>query len=314
MMMIPTRLRNRRSGFTLVELLVVIAIIGILVALLLPAVQAAREAARRMSCSNNLKQLGLALHNHHDTNKALPPGVQAAWGHSWTLHILPFMEQDNLYDIAPKPFNDAGWWDGTDARSLALARLARTPVPLFKCPSSPTQKTESRDINGLEGRATNNYLACAGGNATNDNNGSGGMDRSNGMFNAKRYNVSRPDEPYPFANCIDGLSNTVLVAEAEYLVSAEMGCNICDRYLFYHMNADSGNGSDFSEALGSTYYPINTEAVNNSERECAYASYHPSGINVCFGDGSVRFVSESIDIQIWRGAGSRNGKEVLGDF
>ncbi len=306
--------RRRRAAFTLVELLVVIAIIGILVALLLPAVQAAREAARRMQCSNNLKQIGLALHNHHDTYKRLPPGMQAAWGHSWTLHILPFMEQEPLYDVCPQPFNDSGHWGGTDARSIGLIRLAQTPVPTFRCPSSPTPARESRNINGLANRAINNYLACAGGDAQHDNNGSGGMEASNGLFNAQRYNVALPREPYRFADAIDGLSNTLFVAEAEYLVDNGRGCDICDRYLFYHMNADSGNGSDFSEVLGSTFYPINTDARNNSERECAYASSHAGGINACLADGSVRFVAETIDLQIWRGLGSRNGGEPIDEY
>ena len=307
-------LHRRRSAFTLVELLVVIAIIGILVALLLPAVQAAREAARRMQCTNNLKQIGLSLHNHHDTYKQLPPGMQSAWGHSWTLHVLPFMEQTPLYDTCPTPFNDSGWWGGADRRSLALVALARTPVPAFLCPSSPTDRREARSINGLSDRAINNYLACAGGNARHDNIGGGGMDRSNGLFNAQRYNVALPKRPFRFASALDGLSNTVLVAEAEYLVDSGRGCNICDRYLFYHMNADSGNGSDFSEVLGSTFYPINTEARNNAQRECAYGSYHAGGINVCLADGSVRFVAETIDLQIWRGLGSRAGGEPIGEY
>lgn len=302
---------RNRGGFTLVELLVVIAIIGVLIALLLPAVQAAREAARRMSCVNNQKQIGLALHNYHDVNLKFPPGVQAAWGHSWTLHVLPFMEQETLYEVCPTPFNDSGWWDGTDSRSIALASLAQTPVPAFHCPSSPTDVIESRDINGLENRATNNYLACAGGDAQTDNNGANGMDDSNGIFLAIRYNVSRPRETTNMAKITDGASNTVLLAEAEYLVDADKGCNICDRYLFYHMNADSSNGSDFSEVLGSTFYPINSQEQNNAERELSYSSYHPTGINVCLADASVRFYAETIDINTWRALGSRNGGEVI---
>jgi prepilin-type processing-associated H-X9-DG protein len=297
----------------LIELLVVIAIIAILIGLLLPAVQKVREAASRMQCTNNLKQIGLAMHNYHDVHGALPQGVYAAWGHSWSLLILPQLEQTNLYRVCPQPFNDSGAWNGTDARSLGLISLARTPVATFRCPSSPTPPNESRDINGLTNRAISTYLACAGGNARNDNNGSNGMDRSNGLFNAVRYNVSSPKAAFRLADATDGLTNTVLVAEAEYLVDANRGCDICDRYLFYHMNADSSNGSDFSEALGSTFYRINTKATNNSERECAYSSFHPGGINACMGDGSVRFVRESINLTTWRGMGSRNGGEVISE-
>ena len=305
-------LRNRRA-FTLVELLVVIAIIGVLIALLLPAVQAARESARRMSCTNNLKQQALSLHNYHDVNNRFPPGARAAWGHSWTLDVLPYMEQESLYEVCPTPFNDSGWWDGTDSRSIALARLAQTPIPAFFCPSSDSDTFESRDINGLENRAINNYLACAGGDAQTDNNGSTGMDTSNGMFLAIRYNVSRPKQTTTMAKVTDGTANTVMVAESNYLVDSARGCNICDRYLFYHMNFDSGNGSDFSEVLGSTYYPINSPAQNNTERELSYSSNHPTGINACLADGSVRFYSETIDINTWRALGSRDGGEVISE-
>src|SRR3990172_8333364 len=116
---------------------VVLVVGGILVALLLPAVQAAREAARRMQCSNNLKQHGIGMHNYHDTYTSLPYGVNAGWGHSWTAFVLPQLEQSPLYDTIPTPFNDSGSWTGTDARSLALIALARTYVPTFRCPSQP---------------------------------------------------------------------------------------------------------------------------------------------------------------------------------
>lgn len=313
-----TRIPLRRA-FTLVELLVVIAIIGILVALLLPAVQAARGAARRMQCTNNSKQIALALHNHHDTRRELPYGVRARYGHSWTLDVLPYMEQTGLYDKSAKPHNDFGWWGGSDRRSIELRALARTSVPTFRCPSDPAPQFEIRTINGLSNRATNNYLACAGGNARHDNRGGTGMEYSNGLFNAVVHPSRVPvtqfgraqTKPYNFADAVDGLSNTILIGESIYLVDSRRGCNICDRYLFYHMNADSGLGSDFSEVLGSTFYRINTEARNNRERECAFSSHHPDGAVFGLGDGSTRFVSQSVDLTLWRQAGSRNGGEVI---
>ena len=308
------RNKTRRRAFTLVELLVVIAIIGVLVALLLPAVQAAREAARRMSCSNNLKQLSLALHNHHDTHGSFPYGNYAGWGHSWTANILPYMEQDPLYDTIPAPFNDSGWWGGTDARSLALIELVRTPVKTFRCPSQPGPIREPASINGLTHRVINSYLACAGGDAQHDNNGTNGMDRSNGMFNAVRHDGSRwktVNDPFKMRDVVDGTSNTVMVGEAIYMLNAGLGCTICDRYLFYHMNSDSGGGSDFSEVMGSTFYPMNNDAPNNSERECAFGSYHPGGAVFALGDASVRFVTETVDLDVWRAYGSRYGGEAL---
>lgn len=304
-----------RSGFTLIELLVVIAIIAVLVALLLPAVQQAREAARRSSCKNNLKQFGLAMHNFNDTYRELPHGVRRLWGQSWTWDVLPYLEQPAVYDIMPDdPLSDSGWWGGTDQRSLDLIEIVRTDVAVFHCPSQPGDSIESANINGLTGRVKNNYLANAG-NAQNDNTGANSMEQSDGMFTADHPATNPPVHPKRLDDVIDGLSNTLMMAESVYLLDAQQGCNICDRYLFYHMNADSGNGSDFSEALGSTFYKINSKATNNTERELSYSSYHTGGINALLGDGSVRFVSENIDlISVWRAIGSIDGKEVVGEF
>jgi prepilin-type N-terminal cleavage/methylation domain-containing protein len=309
------RLSKRGSGFTLIELLVVIAIIAILIALLLPAVQQAREAARRSQCRNNLKQLGLAMHNYHDVNLSLPIGAYAGWGQSWTWAVLPYVEQAPLFARMPTPVNDNGFWGGTDQRSLDLIALARTAVPVFLCPSMPEGPKENKNINGPAGRAMSTYLANAGGDARNDNLGANGMDRSNGLFHAVAMTTAPVGRTFKFRDAIDGLSNTVLIGEAEYNLSSTRGCNICDRYLFYHMNFDSGNGGDFSEVLGSTYYRINTKAKNNSERECAFGGIHTGGTHILFGDGKVKFMSESIDlVNVWRPLGSRAGGEVPGSF
>ncbi len=301
---------HRKRAFTLVELLVVIAIIGILVALLLPAIQAAREAARRMQCTNHLKQIGLAIHNYHDTYGSYPYGVNAAWGQSWTTHVLGHIEQTHLAEIVP--WTDSGWWGGTDANSLAFIQLARAQIPTFRCPSQPGPKTG--DVNGLSGRFITNYLGNAGGNARYDNIRSSGMDRSNGIFLACRFNVSNTRDPLAMRDVTDGTSTTLLLGESVHLLDASKGCSICDRFSFYHMNFDSGNGGDFSEVLGSTYYRINTDAVSNHERECAFSSMHPGGCNGVLADGSTRFFAEAIDINIWRGLGSRDRGEALGKF
>jgi prepilin-type processing-associated H-X9-DG protein len=206
---------------------------------------------------------------------------------------------------------------GTDARSIALKRLMRSPVKTFKCPSSPAPAIEPSNVNGLTNRATSNYLACAGGNARNDNNATNGMDRSNGMFTAERYDGTRwrtVTEPPTLMQISDGTSNTIMVAEAEFELSAARGCTICDRFVYFHPDADNSGGSDFSEALGSTYYRINNKAVSNNERECAFASQHSGGINACLGDGSVRFVRDSINLTTWRRLGSRSGGEVIGEY
>lgn len=308
----------RRQGFTLVELLVVIAIIGILIALLLPAVQQAREAARRAQCKNNLKQLGLALHLYHDTNNSFPIGAYAAWGHSWDWAILPYVEQSALYEVMPSPANDSGYWGGTDARSLGIIEISRTPVSTFLCPSQPEGPVETRSVNGLAGRAMLSYLANAGGNAQTDNLGANGMNESNGLFHAVTMNSSSSKgRIFKMRDVIDGLTSTVLVGEAIYSIDEDQGCTICDRFLFYHPNYDSGSGSDFSESLGSTYYKINPKdaAHNSTEREIAFSSYHSGGANVVLADGSVKFVSETVDlVNVWRALGSRNGGEVVSDY
>lgn len=312
--MIPAGPSTRSRGFTLIELLVVIAIIAILVALLLPAVQQAREAARQSQCKSNLKQLGLAMHNYHDVNNSLPIGVHAAWGQSWTWAVLPYVDQAALFEVMPTPINDNGFWGGTDQRSLDLITIARTVVPVFLCPTLPAGPIEPRNINGLSRRAMSTYLANAGGDARHDNRGTNGMDRSNGLFHAVNM-ITAVGRSFRLRDVTDGLSNTVLVGEAEYNLSSAEGCNICDRYLFYHMNADSGDGSDFSEVLGSTFYSINPEATNNSERECAFGSFHAGGANILFADGKVKFMSENVDlVGIWRPLGSRGGEELIGDF
>ncbi|MDP6722078.1 MAG: DUF1559 domain-containing protein [Pirellulaceae bacterium] len=245
----------------------------------------------------------------------MPTLARPRWGHSWTLHVLPYLEQTPLYDRTPSPWNDSGWWGGNDARSNALKVLARSFLPAFRCPSQDGPKNEPSNVNGLTGRGIGNYLGNAGGLPRNDN---GDMlstsSRANGVLTASRF-YSGPDrrtrEPHAFRDVKDGTSNTLLIAESVYLLDRGKGCNICDRYILYHMNFDSGNGSDFSEVLGSTYYKINNKGNNNSARECAYSSFHPGGCVGVLCDGSTRFVPETVDLAVWRAVGSRGGGESL---
>ncbi|MHB8971513.1 MAG: DUF1559 family PulG-like putative transporter [Pirellulaceae bacterium] len=296
---------RRRRAFTLVELIVVLAILGVLVALLLPAVQATREASRRLQCQHNLKQLALAMHNYHECCRSFPYGVNAAWGHSWSAHLLPFLEQSQVADRVP--WGEAGWWRGTDRNSRALQQLVQTQIPLFRCPSQGAPVTS--DINEMSGRYVTNYLACAGGDATHDNLGPGGMGASNGMFRAAQFNRI-PQLPTRLQDVADGTSQTLMISESSFIVNQEEGCWICDRFYLYHPNADSGDGSDFSEALGSTRYPINLHGGNEQQRECAFRSYHRSGVNGACADGSTRFFEGTVDLTIWQALGSMRQWEM----
>ena len=229
--------RSRRAGFTLVELLVVIAIIGILVGLLLPAVQAAREAARRMSCSNNFRQIGIGLHNYHAAYKNLPMNAGGSDGPgglqhndfwlSWMVGVTPFIEQQGLWDRVSNPFdfNRDGTQRSTNGQTPWPAMGPRpweenyqpwlTQVPTFRCPSDPTQPTNSRV-------AFTNYSACAGdalfeqahggyddgANVFRNNGGWGEEDSerwARGMFRARHFTK--------FRDVKDGLSNTIMCGE-----------------------------------------------------------------------------------------------------
>jgi len=318
--------RRRSLAFTLVELLVVIAIIGILIALLLPAVQAAREAARRSQCSNNQKQIALALHNYHDSFNTLPFGGATGWGHTWHAYILPYIEQSAVYETIP--WTDSGYANDTRPTD-PFTILARTIIPAFKCPSDPQPAAYPNSMNNVSRRGVGSYLGNAGGNLSTDSrraSGSGnppGIDarNSNGVLLAYAIRTTtRRREPIPFAAIIDGTSNTLLIGESPYTVTAP--CPYCDRLYLYSNNSDSGQGSDWSEYLGSTYYGINrslsTEAsptpLSWAERELSFGSYHPGGCNVALSDGSTRFVSETIELNVWRAIGSRDGKEVIDEW
>lgn len=241
--------RRGRRGFTLVELLVVIAIIGILVALLLPAVQAAREAARRMQCSNNLKQLGLSLHNYHDTYKTFPFGVRTggrngSWGTSFYVRLLPYVEQTALANNWPweekLPAGAAGQAEGYTAGN---ANLRGTPVNLIgqrfsfvDCPSSPlddfntgnnaVQMASYAGIAGaVEAVTGNNYVpqfqrtgasCCAPGGGSPDKRNTGFLSGSGMLVGGNRL--------YGFQDCTDGSSNVMIIGEtSNWAIDSSIG-------------------------------------------------------------------------------------------
>lgn len=339
----PSRLPRRAfSGFTLVELLVVIAIIGVLIALLLPAVQQAREAARRMQCKNNLKQQGLALHNYVDTYGCLPMGATVdlsvsatANNGSWGVHgrILPFLEQGNLADIVDLTTA----WDyqsGIDGLKISV----------FGCPSDPGSGRE-RDPGGGKVRL---YPTTYGFNygtwfVFDPASRRGG----NGLF--------YPNSKLSFRDATDGSSNTLLGAEVKAWTpyyrnggpsSTTMPNTIADAETII-ASGDEFKNTGHTEwpdgrvhhtgvtmtmppnaatgcSNGSTTFPecdFNSwqEGKDGNAGSPTYAiitsrSFHPGVVDVVMFDGSSRSISETIDLAIWRALGTRNGGEVLGEF
>ncbi len=323
---IGCHITRSRRGFTIVELLVVIAVIGILVGLLLPAVQAAREATRRMSCQNNLKQIGLAMQNYHSIHLSLPWGAKGGWGHSWTTDILPFMDQNSLW--ANTPQGEIGSAIGNVPESQQFRALARYLVPAYRCPSQPGPTHIESEFDSISGRAVNSYLGNAGSDVDVDDYSTvtpkiqRGMEDGNGVLRVADF-VSHPfrpsRRPIKFNAIFDGSSHTLLVAETRFL--EPHACGICDHFALYHPDFDQPSvsadgyliqGSDFSEALASLNPGINLEleTTTKEQLELSIGSYHFGGVNIVMCDGGVQFLTESLDDQIRRAIGSRASAEV----
>ena len=323
---------SRRAGFTLVELLVVIAIIGILVALLLPAVQAAREAARRMQCSNNLKQMGIALHNYHDTHKTFPYGsfnLREAWpanGTNWRALILPFMEGSNITDNLS--FTDtsnfmAGGAAGSNALSGNMV-LYDLVVPTYRCPSTTIKAFDIAPVSNNAGHAMN-ILYVGNQGAARPVPGSDpargthdcghGWSCNNGLLVA--------NECFNMASATDGTSNTFLVMEQSGLVD---GVNRTANYYGgwfgsrHPRTVKSGNCGDlWQTGTSCVRFSPNSNIVQTGATERMYRnntvinSEHPGGINSVLGDGSVHFISDTIDFMMLKRIACRfDGETVSG--
>jgi len=319
---------RKRRGFTLIELLVVIAIIAILIGLLLPAVQKVREAAARAQCQNNFKQFGLAMHNYHDANKRFPQGqhnyiatdlnpqTESSWNRAcWWHDILPYIEQDNLYKLihaymnsTPKPpyitfaVNNAGGARSEPGRNSV--------VSVSTCPSDPNGP-KNKTVGGNEQGFHGNYVACGGSNFFNPAGDTLGANL-NGMF--------YPQSQTKMTSVSDGTSNTLMIGEI--IVSPDTGAHdLRGRYY----NSWQGN------VLFSTLYPPNTTVGDRSsycnnrlEAPCqglsasnviqSARSGHSGGVNVGMADGSVRFISNNVNLATYNALGTRALQEVLGDF
>lgn len=288
-------------GWTLVELLVVIAIIGILVAFLLPAVQSAREAARRVQCQSQLHQLGLALHQYHDSVRRFPAAVSWPQRMFWTARLLPYLEQSSLYDSLD---HNLLWNQGPNQQACG------SYLSVFRCPSSTAPKYITAQ--GILERVPCNYLACASGTATRESGPPplAGEPYSDGLFFL--------NSDLSFAHLTDGCSSTVAIGETVFIYR-NIGVDLCgvDQFLdHWYIGTLEGMGNEMSESMGSTGVAINSfqRPVFVDEQELAFSSRHPGGAQVALADGAVIFVSEAIDRRTWSALGTRSGGEVVPDY
>ena len=289
----------RVRGFTLIELLVVIAIMAILVSLLLPAVQQAREAARRTQCKNNLKQIGLAVHNYHDTYTVLPNSEVGGTGSlskaSAFVSILPYLEQTNIFTLYNSSLGNS------DPMNMAAVKQF---IPAYLCPTAPLRRTIPISGCDANDRAPGTYAFCTG---SGDPWGSfvAGTPHNGAIVNPASGKTSMRD-------ITDGTSNTLLAGEAAW--------NIPD-YLF--TSGPCAGQVRWGFTYWSSPYPLatafTTMAPFNPKKGGSavlsrFRSEHIGGVHFTLVDGSVRFVSENISQTILDATGTRGGGEVFGEF
>lgn len=312
---------SSRTGFTLVELLVVIAIIGILIALLLPAVQAAREAARRSQCTNNLKQIGVALHNYHDTFKGFAPGYinnppnlpsgsgpvsgnYSQW--AWGAFILPFLEQGALadqLDVGNIRLVDALTPGGPYDRRA----LMQQPISAFLCPSDIGPAVHSGQdplqdsANAWQNVAKSNYVGVnttrrwhSGGRMTGPDAGAPSQWGTPPDNNTKPNGLFLRDRSIKISDIRDGTSNTLMVGERAYELNNPAGAPVICRAGVVFGNINSNEQLTIHRSLGALTVPINSP-VPSANCIRGFAGPHPGGLNFVFADGSVHFISETID-------------------
>jgi prepilin-type N-terminal cleavage/methylation domain-containing protein len=330
-------------AFTLVELLVVIAIIGILVALLLPAIQAAREAARRSQCQNNLKQIGLAFLMHHDARKLFPVGAASGEGSMWSYYVLPYIEEGNAQARMHIGETGAGNFQWAHNGPYSQQQIQGDPAyanvlmcervfPVFRCPSAglPEHQFSTSTWNWIVmQRSPASYLGSATGLIV-DQNVKDADNVKMGSLDGVLFALSH----IGIKDILDGTSKTMLVGEAVHdadsvdklgaKAEAPLG-NLQDHWVIGSDDID-GTGPpsaarDLSEALGSTAVPINYQnqfqgvtgcsgipGVDCQKIQLAYGSAHPGGMQLVHCDGSVEFMNEGVDALVWRDLATRAGQ------
>ena len=323
---------RRHTAFTLVELLVVIAIIAILIALLLPAVQSAREAARRTQCSNNLRNLGLACHNHHDTFGFFPSGGWGSnWGGDpdmgfgrsqpggWPFSILPFIEQQALFEKAA--FGTPPQWPVLAVKQKRIREVMEAPVGLFYCPTRrpPAAYPVARDYNTLNwdhaGGPLNrcDYAGCVGSVSV----AFGGSVRTANYDNHETYSGWPPENHFDgvvfmrsevkLSQVLDGSSNTYLVGEKNLRPQAYLGSTEeATKDYGDDEGCFTGHNGDVARSSGVLPFPDDPAA----HLFWNWGSAHPGVFHMMFADGSVRPVSYTVDADLHFALGSRNGGEV----
>jgi prepilin-type N-terminal cleavage/methylation domain-containing protein len=343
-------------GFTLVELLVVIAIIGVLVALLLPAVQAAREAARRTKCQNNLRQIGLALINYESTHRAFPPGNSVSGpfasngcfigptaggfaGAPWSVLVLPYFEQNAVYSRLNFAENFPNFINHSSSVGASNYSVLKDVIlPVFKCPSDVGRPNWLNPANVFDPpspapqKMIPDYLGCMGGGdpplgspargaplgnetACISANSTGGVYAHtvfrNGLLGLNSNNGPR--------TATDGLSNTILVAESYYYQLEWLrawwtnGSYNADRFTGPGMLVGAAEPINSGKRLNDLF-PNVSGFIPNTAAQRSFSSYHPGGAQVCLGDGSVRFLNESMNLATLKSLGGMDDGQTLGEF
>jgi prepilin-type N-terminal cleavage/methylation domain-containing protein len=335
------RITRFTQGFTLVELLVVIAIIGILVAILLPAVNSAREAARRIQCTNNIRQLALGCLQYEAANQTLPAGAKVYAGSMWSAYILPFIEEQNLKDriTISDDANSVYRWAHPGVYSHPIANpmftniaACETVIPILQCPSAGLrlhQYDVSSDKQHVMNRVPTSYLGCASGIVLSQN-----IPKAMVNLDGVLYGVPRSGSWTTGGESIsvgsvslrrikDGMSKTIMIGEALHDTVAQQQNGKTaeqhpgDRKDHWAIGSDDiQTEHDLSEALGSTGVPINAQNEYTCDWsgpcqtvQLSFSSAHPGGILVAHCDGAVRFVDETIEADAWSEMGTRAGEQ-----